>query len=146
MTRMDELARAVQEGERAKREMERLAALPNLGELENGAVIAATVRFNRGGPAYTYIGYKEQDRWYFTGKQAPSGVTSDDAAAWLAKSGRRVLQILHLATYTAELVDVVAVDLGDMLSQVLEYSGRRPRSMEYPDGVAAPGGPFGNGR
>jgi hypothetical protein len=120
MSRMDELARAVREGERAKREMERLAALPDLGKLENGAIIAATLRFNRGGPAYTYIGYREADRWYFTGRQAPSGVTSDEAMAWLAKSGRRVLNLVHLATYTAELVDVVAVDLGDLLGQISE--------------------------
>jgi hypothetical protein len=125
MSRMDELARAVREGERAKREMERLAALPDLGKLENGAVIAATLRFNRGGPAYTYIGYREADRWYFTGRQAPSGVTSDEAMAWLAKSGRRVLNLVRLATYTAELdvVDVVAVDLGDLLGQIREFPG-----------------------
>lgn len=123
MTRMDELARAVREGQRAQREMERLAALPNLEEMENGAVIAATLRYNRGGPSYTYIGYKEQDRWYFTGKQAPSGATSDEAMAWLAKSGRRVLNLVHLATYTAELVDAVAVDLGDLLGQIREFPG-----------------------
>lgn len=141
MTRMDELARAIREGERAKRELERLAALPNLAELENGAVIAATLRYNRGGPAYTYIGYKEQDRWYFTGKQAPTGVTSDEAMAWLAKSGRRVLNLVHLATYTAELVDVVAVPLGDLLGQIREFAGlgNGPRPFE-------PGGLYGDGR
>lgn len=124
MTRMDELTRAVREGQRAQREMERLAALPNLAELENGAIIAATLRYNRGGLAYTYIGYREADRWYFTGKQAPNGVTSDEAMAWLAKSGRRVLNIVHLATYTADLVDVVvSVDLGDLLGQIREFPG-----------------------
>ena len=137
MNRADELARAIREGERAKRELERLAALPNLGELEDGAIIAATIRFNRGGPAYNYIGYKEGDRWYFTGKQAPSGVTSDEAVAWLAKSGRRVLQIVHLATYTAELVPVELVPLGDLLGRIHEFA----------TGAAfEPGGPFGDGK
>lgn len=136
VTRADELARVVREGERAKRELDRLAALPDLNELEDGAVIAATLRYNRGGPAYTYVGYKERGLWYFTGKQGPNGVTSDEAAAWLAKSGRRVLNLVQIGGYTAELVEVHTVDLGAFLGGLM---GAHAAPFE-------PGGLFGNGR
>lgn len=142
VTRADELAVKIREGQRAQRELERLSQLPDLGEMENGSIIAASIRFNRGGPAYNYVGYKQEDRWYFTGKNSPQGVTSDEAAAWLAKSGRRVLNLVRVGLYDAELVEMPVVPLGDLLGKIMEFG----RSMEYPDGVPMPGGPFGNGR
>lgn len=107
---------------RRERELAKLDALPDFGELVDGTVVALMVTLGRSRP-YTFIGFKTRDRWYLTGQRSPNGATSDELAEWLVSSGRR----LEAATVLAEIetVSVSAVDLGALLESVREYEPRR---------------------
>jgi hypothetical protein len=129
---MDELARKVQEGERAKRKLERLSQLPDLEALADGTVLAATLGFLRGGKPYTYIGYKVEGRWYFTGgSTSPNKASSEEVAEWLTRSGRRVLGMVVLAELAVEVISVPTVDLDALLGGIREFSGRRVSGDPY---------------
>lgn len=104
---------------RRERELAKLDALPDFGELVDGTVVALMVTLGRSRP-YTFIGFKTRDRWYLTGQRSPNGATSDELAEWLVSSGRR----LEAATVLAEIETVavgVAVDLGALLGSIQEY-------------------------
>jgi hypothetical protein len=143
--RKTDLERQVATGERAKRELERLAALPDLAAMPNGTVVAVVLKYHSSPTPYVYVGLKENERWFFTGRQGPTDVSSEDAAAWLAKSGRRVLALEVIAEISVLAVPVV--DLGEALAAMLgglQPAARRPYSGEYPDGVFPSGGSYGD--
>lgn len=116
---------------RRERELAKLDALPDFGELVDGTVVALMVTLGRSRP-YAFIGFKTRGRWYLTGQQSPNGATSDELAEWLVSSGRR----LEAATVLAEIETVavgVAVDLGALLESVREYEPRRSDVCMIPD-------------
>jgi hypothetical protein len=98
---------------RRERELAKLEALPDFGELAEGTVMALNVTLGRSRP-YVYIAYKSRDRWYVTGERSPNRATSDQLAAWLVSSGRRLETAVVLAEI--EAVRVPSVDLSALLS------------------------------
>lgn len=142
--RKTELERQVAAGQRAQRELERLNQLPDMAAMADGTVVAVALKYHSSPSPYVYVGLKSNGRWFFTGRQGPTDVTPDEAAAWLAKSGRRVLAFEVLAEI--ELVSfgaVAVVDLGEALEAMLGGMRDRPRSMEYPSGIFH-SGPYGD--
>lgn len=126
MGRKQELERAVALGKRAERELERLSALPDLGALGNGTVLAVAIRFVGGRQPYVYVGIKEQGYWYFTGN-GPNKATDADAAEWMARSGRRVVDIrilaeLELATLGMTVVELDASLLASLIDRPVRAS------------------------
>jgi hypothetical protein len=150
VSRADDLARAIREGDRAKRELERLSALPDFDAYEDGTIVVVTLVFVRDpSQPYVYVGYKSGGRWSFTGRQAvdrPHNATGAQVAEWLAKSGRRVVSVDPLAVYQVSQIPVVDLTeaLGAMLASLQPAAARRPYSGEYPDGVFPSGGSYGD--
>ena len=139
--RKAELERAVAAGQRAQRELERLNQLPDMAAMADGTVVAVALKYHSSPTPYVYVGLKSNGQWFFTGKQGPTDVSSEEAAAWLAKSGRRVLAFEAIAEIN--LVTIPVVDLGEALGAMLGGLRDRPRSMEYPSGIF-PSGPYGD--
>lgn len=105
---------------RAARELDKLAALPEFGELGSGTVLGLAVTLGRSQP-YAFIAYKVRDLWYVTGKNAPNGVSSDGLADWLTTGGRRLQMAAQLAEFelaSVEVASVSAIDLGSLLAGV----------------------------
>lgn len=126
MNLKDELARKVREGQAAARKLERLNQLPDLEEMPDGTVLGLTVGFLRGSKPYSYIGYRAGGSWFFTG-QGPNRATSGEVAEWMARSGRRVLDLRVLGLYRAEEVDLSAL----LLASLQDRSGFRvPRASD----------------
>lgn len=119
--RKAELERAVAAGKRAERELERLTALPDLHSMKDGTVLAVAMKFAGSRQPYVYVGIKEQSRWYFTGN-GPNKATCDEAAEWMARSGRRVLDIqilaeLSLATFGVSVIELDASLLASLMDR-----------------------------
>lgn len=105
---------------RAVRELEKLAALPEFGELVNGTVLGLAVTLGRSEP-YAFIAYRTRDLWYLTGKNSPNGVSSDGLADWLTTGGRRLELAAPLAEFelsSVEVSSVSAIDLGSLLEGI----------------------------
>lgn len=100
---------------RRERELAKLDALPDFGELVDGTVMALNVTLGRSRP-YVYIAYKARDRWYLTGERSPNRATSDELAEWLVSQGRRLEAAVVLAEIETVTVGVSAVDLSALLS------------------------------
>lgn len=124
--RKTELERQVAAGERAKRELDRLNQLPDMTAMADGTVVAVALKYHNSPSPYVYVGFKSNGRWFFTGRQGPTDVTPDEAAAWLAKSGRRVLAFEVLAEINLVTIGVPVVDLGEALEAMLGGLRDRP--------------------
>jgi hypothetical protein len=131
MSYRDDLVRAVREGERAARKLSKLDDLPDFDAFPNGAALALVVGYPSGDP-YTYLALRQKDLWYFTGgSQAPHAYSSDQVVEWFTKSPRRLLGLAVLAEL--ELVQVPAIDLGNLLALVQERASRLPKVCQLSD-------------
>lgn len=129
---------------RRERELEKLEALPDFGEAEDGAVLALFVTHGASEP-YTYVAYRTVGRFYLTGKTAPNGVSAEALGEWLTSSGRRLVAAVQIGSVTTEAIgEQAAFDLGDALLTSLGNSenARRNRSSEAPDEVYSARGYF----
>lgn len=120
---------------RAVKELEKLAALPDFGELANGSVLGLAVTLGRSQP-YAFIAYKTRDLWYVTGKNAPNAVSSDGLADWLTTGGRRLQMAAQLAEFelaSVEVASVSAIDLGALLEGIRGDADPFLRASRYGD-------------
>jgi hypothetical protein len=123
---------------RRERELEKLESLPDLDDIEDGAVLALFVTHGASEP-YTYVAYRTVGKYYLTGKIAPNGVSAEALGEWLTSSGRRLVAAIQIGSVTTEAIgEQAAFNLGDALLTSLGNSenARRSRSSEVSDVVA----------
>lgn len=107
--------------ELARRELDRLDALPDFEELVEGSVVGLLVSYGPSRP-YPVIAFKAGGLWHLTGKNSPNKIDSDALAEWLVTGGRRLRMAAILAEFGVERVE--AFDIGEAILSALRESGR----------------------
>lgn len=114
MSYREDLERAVREGQRAARKLEKLTSLPDFDRYPNGTVLAVAIGYPKSAEPYIYIGYRVKGLWYFTGgATSPNAAGPETVTEWLMKGPRQVLGTTVVGEI--EVVNVPVVDLGGML-------------------------------